>query len=87
VLQRIRGSAAALLEAITRGYWTKGRPRKLRLAPACTSQMLYMLAIVLMVPAMVMAMCAGAIFGALAGSLIVWVGSSVGQVLAFMVGR
>ena len=50
-------------------------------------QTLYTLAIVLMVPAMVMAMCAGAIFGALAGTLIVWVGSSVGQVMAFMVGR
>lgn len=50
-------------------------------------QLLYTLAIVLMAPAMVMAMCAGAIFGVLAGALVVWVGSSVGQVLAFMVGR
>lgn len=50
-------------------------------------QMMYTLAIVLMVPAMVMAMCAGAIFGLLAGTLLVWTGSTVGQVLAFMVGR
>lgn len=50
-------------------------------------QLLYTLAIVLMVPAMVMAMCAGAIFGVLAGVVIVWLGSTVGQVLAFVVGR
>ncbi|KAL4441498.1 hypothetical protein ABPG77_002002 [Micractinium sp. CCAP 211/92] len=47
----------------------------------------YTLGVVLMFPAMVMAMAAGAIFGMLYGSLLVWVGSSVGQTAAFVIGR
>ncbi len=48
---------------------------------------MYTLGVVLMFPAMVMAMAAGAIFGMLYGSLLVWVGSSVGQTAAFVIGR
>lgn len=48
---------------------------------------IYTVALVLMVPAMVMSMCSGAIFGLLAGTVIVWLGSAVGQVMAFIVGR
>lgn len=47
----------------------------------------YIVGVVLMLPAMVMAMAAGAVFGMLYGSLLVWVGSSVGQTVAFVVGR
>ncbi|KAL4444259.1 hypothetical protein ABPG75_011996 [Micractinium tetrahymenae] len=47
----------------------------------------YTVGVVLMFPAMVMAMAAGAIFGMLYGSLLVWVGSSVGQTIAFVIGR
>lgn len=50
-------------------------------------QAIYTVALVLMVPAMVMSMCSGAIFGLLAGTVIVWLGSAVGQVMAFIVGR
>jgi uncharacterized membrane protein YdjX (TVP38/TMEM64 family) len=40
-----------------------------------------------MFPAMVMAMAAGAVFGMVWGTLLVWLGSCVGQTLAFVVGR
>ena len=40
-----------------------------------------------MFPAMVMAMAAGAIFGMLGGSALAWVGSAVGQTVAFVLGR
>lgn len=36
---------------------------------------------------MVMAMAAGAVFGLLYGTLLVWVGSSLGQTIAFVIGR
>lgn len=57
--------------------------------PTTTSprQGVYTVGVVLMFPAMVMAMAAGAIFGMLYGSLLVWVGSSVGQTVAFVIGR
>ena len=48
---------------------------------------MYTVGVVLMFPAMVMAMAAGAVFGMLWGTLLVWLGSSVGQTLAFIVGR
>lgn len=40
-----------------------------------------------MLPAMVMAMASGAIFGIFGGALLAWIGSSSGQVLAFIIGR
>ncbi|EFN56633.1 hypothetical protein CHLNCDRAFT_144423 [Chlorella variabilis] len=49
--------------------------------------LVYTVGVVLMFPAMVMAMAAGAVFGMLWGTLLVWLGSSVGQTLAFIVGR
>lgn len=48
---------------------------------------MYTAGVVLMVPAMVMAMAAGAVFGMVAGTALVWVGSSVGQTIAFVIGR
>jgi uncharacterized membrane protein YdjX (TVP38/TMEM64 family) len=48
---------------------------------------LYTAGVVLMLPAMVMAMAAGAVFGMVFGMLVAWVGSSVGQVIAFVAGR
>lgn len=47
----------------------------------------YVAGVVLMLPAMIMAMSAGAIFGTVAGLLLSWLGSSVGQVIAFIAGR
>ncbi|KAL4854310.1 TVP38/TMEM64 family membrane protein [Chlorella vulgaris] len=49
--------------------------------------LVYTLGVVLMFPAMVMAMAAGAVFGMLWGTLLVWLGSTIGQTLAFVVGR
>ena len=40
-----------------------------------------------MFPAMVMAMAAGAVFGMVYGTLLVWLGSSLGQTVAFVIGR
>lgn len=48
---------------------------------------LYTAGVVLMLPAMVMAMASGAIFGMVFGSLLSWFGSSVGQIIAFGIGR
>ena len=48
---------------------------------------LYIAGVVLMLPAMVMAMASGAIFGMLWGTLLSWMGSSIGQVIAFMAGK
>ena len=50
-------------------------------------QLVYTAGVVLMFPAMVMAMAAGAVFGLLYGTLLVWLGSCVGQTLAFVMGR
>lgn len=47
----------------------------------------YIAGVVFMLPAMVMAMSAGAIFGIVAGLLLSWLGSSVGQIIAFIAGR
>ena len=49
--------------------------------------LLYTAGVVFMLPAMVMAMASGAIFGIITGTLLSWIGSSVGQVIAFIVGR
>lgn len=48
---------------------------------------LYTLGVILMLPAMVMAMASGAIFGLMYGSVLAWAGSSIGQVIAFAIGR
>ena len=48
---------------------------------------LYTAGVVLMLPAMVMAMSAGAIFGIIGGTFLAWIGSSTGQIIAFIVGR
>lgn len=47
----------------------------------------YILGVICMFPAMVMAMAGGAVFGLAAGTLLVWLGSSIGQVIAFIAGR
>lgn len=38
-------------------------------------------------PSILLFLMAGAVFGLVLGSLLVWVGTSVGQILAFCVGR
>ena len=48
---------------------------------------LYIAGVILMLPAMIMAMAAGAIFGILGGSILAWIGSCTGQVIAFIIGR
>lgn len=48
---------------------------------------LYIAGVILMLPAMVMAMASGAIFGIFGGALLSWIGSSGGQVIAFIIGR
>lgn len=48
---------------------------------------MYVLGVVLMLPAMVMAMSAGALFGIVGGSALSFIGSNIGQVGAFMAGR
>jgi uncharacterized membrane protein YdjX (TVP38/TMEM64 family) len=48
---------------------------------------LYIAGVVLMLPAMVMAMASGAIFGMMWGTLLSWIGSSIGQVIAFIAGK
>jgi hypothetical protein len=55
-------------------------------APPCL-QLVYTVGVVLMFPAMVMAMAAGAVFGMVYGTLLVWLGSSLGQTVAFVIGR
>lgn len=44
-------------------------------------------AIVVAFPGALLAVAAGAIFGLVTGSLLVWIGTSIGQTVAFMVGR
>ena len=48
---------------------------------------LYTVGVVFMFPAMVMAMAAGAVFGMVAGTTLAWLGSCVGQIIAFVIGR
>lgn len=38
-------------------------------------------------PSILLFLVAGAVFGVVLGSLLVWIGTSIGQILAFCVGR
>lgn len=49
--------------------------------------LLYSAAVVLLVPGTLLALCAGAMFKWEAGTLLVWLGQSIGQVFAFVIGR
>lgn len=49
--------------------------------------MLDALAIIVLCPGAVFALAAGAIFSLAQGTALVWLGTSLGQTLAFMVGR
>ena len=53
----------------------------------CCAQVLDALAIVVLCPGAVFALAAGAIFSLAQGTALVWLGTSLGQTLAFMVGR
>ena len=50
-------------------------------------QVLDALAIIVLCPGAVFALAAGAIFSLAQGTALVWLGTSLGQTLAFMVGR
>ena len=53
----------------------------------CYAQVLDALAIIVLCPGAVFALAAGAIFSLAQGTALVWLGTSLGQTLAFMVGR
>lgn len=53
----------------------------------CLLQVLDALAIIVLCPGAVFALAAGAIFSLAQGTALVWLGTSLGQTLAFMVGR
>ena len=53
----------------------------------CRAQVLDALAIIVLCPGAVFALAAGAIFSLAQGTALVWLGTSLGQTLAFMVGR
>ncbi len=50
-------------------------------------QALYVVAVTVLFPGSVLALAAGAVFGLVLGSLLVWMGTVLGQTLAFMIGR
>ncbi|KAL6768699.1 hypothetical protein ACKKBG_A15830 [Auxenochlorella protothecoides x Auxenochlorella symbiontica] len=72
---------AARLEAVL--IWLQGH----KLKGGALFVLGFTLGVVLMLPAMVMGMAAGAVFGILPGTLLAWLGCSLGQVLAFIIGR
>jgi uncharacterized membrane protein YdjX (TVP38/TMEM64 family) len=53
----------------------------------CLAQVADILAIVVAFPGAFLAVAAGAIFGVVTGSLLVWIGTTIGQTVAFIVGR
>jgi len=52
-----------------------------------TLQVLLICAHLVAFPSILLFLVAGAVFGVLLGSLLVWIGTSIGQILAFCVGR
>jgi uncharacterized membrane protein YdjX (TVP38/TMEM64 family) len=50
-------------------------------------QALYVVAVTVLFPGSILALAAGAVFGLVLGSLLVWMGTVLGQTLAFMIGR
>lgn len=48
---------------------------------------LYVVAVTVLFPGSILALAAGAVFGLVLGSLLVWMGTVLGQTLAFMIGR
>ena len=53
---------------------------------AC-NQVLYTVAVTVLFPGSILALAAGAVFGLVLGSLLVWLGTVLGQTLAFIIGR
>ena len=49
--------------------------------------MLYIVAVTVLFPGSLLSLAAGAIFGLPLGSLLVWLGTVLGQTLAFIIGR
>ena len=47
----------------------------------------YTVAVVLLFPGSILALAAGAVFGVVLGSVVVWLGTLLGQTLSFIVGR
>lgn len=47
----------------------------------------YTVAVVLLFPGSILALAAGAMFGVVLGSVVVWLGTLLGQTLSFIVGR
>lgn len=50
-------------------------------------QVLYTVAVTVLFPGSILALAAGAVFGVVLGSLLVWLGTVLGQTLAFLIGR
>ena len=50
-------------------------------------QALYVVAVTVLFPGSILALAAGAVFGLVLGSLLVWMGTVLGQTLAFIIGR
>lgn len=51
------------------------------------NQALYTVAVTVLFPGSILALAAGAVFGLVLGSLLVWLGTVLGQTLAFVIGR
>lgn len=54
---------------------------------AACNQVLYTVAVTVLFPGSILALAAGAVFGLVLGSLLVWIGTVLGQTLAFIIGR
>ena len=54
---------------------------------SCGAQVADIAAVAIMFPGALFAMAGGAIFGVPLGCALVWVGTAVGQTLAFIIGR
>lgn len=54
---------------------------------SCWDQVLYTVAVTVLFPGSILALAAGAVFGLVLGSLLVWLGTVLGQTLAFIIGR
>ena len=53
----------------------------------CQLQALYVVAVTVLFPGSILALAAGAVCGLVLGSLLVWLGTVLGQTLAFIIGR
>lgn len=86
-LTRSTYSVCCLLQILESTKHSYGNHQTSSLSVIVCNQVLYTVAVTVLFPGSILALAAGAVFGLVLGSLLVWIGTVLGQTLAFIIGR